>query len=121
MRMDDHRRRMLVETAREMVYVDGVRPGADAISNLLASRSLTVTRVSKRFDLLIYLFPYSDSLFRTPFRTDLNNMDSIFIHYLLSISCMSLNSVYGRQYLLTFFEFYMLKEATALWSSTKGI
>ena len=46
MRVDDHRRRMLVETAREMVYVNGIRPGAKAISELLASRSLTPTRVS---------------------------------------------------------------------------
>ena len=37
---------MLVETARDMIYVDGVRPGADAISNLLASRALVPTRVS---------------------------------------------------------------------------
>ena len=37
---------MLVETARDMIYVDGVRPGADAISKFLASRSVTPTRVS---------------------------------------------------------------------------
>ena len=45
-RVDDDRRRMLVETARDMIYKDGVRPGADAISNLLASRALIPTRVS---------------------------------------------------------------------------
>ena len=45
-RVDDDRRRMLVETARDMIYVDGVRPEADAISNFLASRSVTPTRVS---------------------------------------------------------------------------
>jgi hypothetical protein len=45
-RVDDDRRRMLVETAREMLYEKGVRPSAKAISNLLASRSLTPTRVS---------------------------------------------------------------------------
>jgi len=37
---------MLVETAREMLYEKGIRPGAKAISNLLASRSLTPTQVS---------------------------------------------------------------------------
>jgi hypothetical protein len=41
---------MLVDTARDMIYVDGVRPGADAISNLLASRGLTPTRVSSDSD-----------------------------------------------------------------------
>ena len=44
---------MLVETAREMIYVDGVRPGADAISNLLASRSVIPTRVSDTIKLKI--------------------------------------------------------------------
>ncbi|KAF8800330.1 hypothetical protein BYT27DRAFT_7117677 [Phlegmacium glaucopus] len=42
-RVDDGRRRMLVETARDMVYMDGVRPGAKAVSDLLASRALTPT------------------------------------------------------------------------------
>ena len=37
---------MLVETARDMIYVDGVRPGSDAISKLLASRVVMPTRVS---------------------------------------------------------------------------
>ena len=45
-RLDDDRRRMLVETARDMLYVDGIRPGAKAISNLLASRALIPTKVS---------------------------------------------------------------------------
>ena len=45
-RLDDDRRRMLVEMARDMLYVDGVRPGAKAISNLLASRALIPTKVS---------------------------------------------------------------------------
>jgi len=49
-RVDDSRRRMLVETAREMIYTKGVRPGAKSISNLLQSRSLVPTRVSD-FDL----------------------------------------------------------------------
>lgn len=48
-RVDDDRRRMLVETARDMIYVDGVRPGAKAISNLLESRVLTPTRVSTSY------------------------------------------------------------------------
>lgn len=46
MRVDDYRRRMLIDTAREMIYVDGVRPNAKAITDLLASKSLTPTRVS---------------------------------------------------------------------------
>lgn len=37
---------MLVETAREMIYQDGVRPGAKAVSRLLDSRALNPTRVS---------------------------------------------------------------------------
>ena len=37
---------MLVETARDMIYVDSVRPGSDAVSNLLASRVVTPTQVS---------------------------------------------------------------------------
>jgi len=45
-RVDDDRRRMLVETAREMIYTKGVRPGAKSISNLLHSCSLVPTRVS---------------------------------------------------------------------------
>ena len=45
-RVDDDRRRMLVETAREMIYQDGVRPGAKAVSRLLDSRALNPTRVS---------------------------------------------------------------------------
>jgi hypothetical protein len=45
-RVDDDRRRMLVETARDMVYMEGVRPGAKSIANLLASRALIPTRVS---------------------------------------------------------------------------
>jgi len=45
-RVDDDRRKMLVETAREMVYTKGVRPGAKSISNLVHSRSSVPTRVS---------------------------------------------------------------------------
>ena len=57
-RVDDDRRRMLVETARDMIYVDGVRPGADAISNLLASRVVTPTRVSTGVKLQIPVTSY---------------------------------------------------------------
>ena len=45
-RMDDDRRRMLVETARGMLYEKGLRPTSKGILDLLASRSLTPTRVS---------------------------------------------------------------------------
>lgn len=45
-RVDDDRRRMLVETAREMIYEHGVRPGADSVLELLGSKALTPTRVS---------------------------------------------------------------------------
>ena len=44
--VDDDRRHMLVETAWEMLYVKGIQPNTKAISDLLASRSLTPTRVS---------------------------------------------------------------------------
>jgi len=37
---------MLVETAQEMLYEKGIQPSVKAIPNLLASRSLTPTRVS---------------------------------------------------------------------------
>jgi hypothetical protein len=47
-RVDDDRRRMLVETARGMLYEKGIRPNAKSILNLLASRSLTPTRVSSQ-------------------------------------------------------------------------
>lgn len=46
---------MLVETAREMVYVKGIRPSAKAVSDLLASRSLTPTQVSYSVFLNSYL------------------------------------------------------------------
>ena len=39
---------MLVETAREMIYEHGVRPGADNVLSLLGSKALTPTRVSIR-------------------------------------------------------------------------
>jgi len=45
-RVDDDRRQMLIETAREMIYTKGVRPGSTAISNLLGSRSSIPTCVS---------------------------------------------------------------------------
>jgi hypothetical protein len=45
-RVDDDRRRMLVESAREMIYQHGVRPGADNVVSLLNSKALTPTRVS---------------------------------------------------------------------------
>ena len=45
-RVDDDRQCMLVETARDMIYVDGVRPVSDAISKLLASRVVMPMRVS---------------------------------------------------------------------------
>ncbi|KAF8811646.1 hypothetical protein BYT27DRAFT_7336095 [Phlegmacium glaucopus] len=38
------KQRMLVETAQEMIYVDGIQLNAKAISDLLASRSLTPTQ-----------------------------------------------------------------------------
>ena len=44
--VDDDRWRMLVETAREMVYTKGVQPGAKSISNLVQSHSLVPTHVS---------------------------------------------------------------------------
>ena len=49
---------MLVEMAREMIYIDGVRPGADAISNLLASRAVIPTRVSTCVKLQIITTSY---------------------------------------------------------------
>jgi hypothetical protein len=55
-RVDDDRRRMLVETAREMLYLKGIRPSAKAISDLLASGSLIPTRVSY---LVFQMFPLS--------------------------------------------------------------
>ena len=45
-RVDDDWRHMLVETAWDMIYIDGVWPGAKAISNLLASQAVTPTQVS---------------------------------------------------------------------------
>jgi hypothetical protein len=45
-RVDNDRRRMLVETAREMIYEHGVRPGAANVLSLLGSKALTPTRVS---------------------------------------------------------------------------
>lgn len=50
-RVDDDRHRMLVDTAREMIYENGVRPGHKAVSRLLDSRALNPTRVS---DVLYY-------------------------------------------------------------------
>jgi len=45
-RVDDDRWRMLVETAWEMIYEHGIRPGADSVLELLGSKALTPTRVS---------------------------------------------------------------------------
>ena len=42
-RVDDDRWCMLVETARDMIYVDGVQPESDAISKLLASQVVMPT------------------------------------------------------------------------------
>jgi len=37
---------MLVETAQEMIYEHGVRPGTDSVLELLGSKALTPTWVS---------------------------------------------------------------------------
>ena len=52
-RVDDDRRHMLVETAREMIYEHGVRPGADNILELLGSKALTPSRVSYQCFLIL--------------------------------------------------------------------
>ena len=73
-RIDDDRRRMLVETARDMIYVDGVRPGADAISNLLASRAVVPTQVSISVRIQIpatrasFNLSFAECIFRASFK-----------------------------------------------------
>lgn len=52
---------MLVETAREMLYENGLRPSTKGILSLLASRSLTPTRVSSNIS--EYLLPLTPLLF----------------------------------------------------------
>ena len=63
---------MLVETARDMIYMDGVRPGADAISNLLASRAVVPTQVSTSVKLQIpatsLILSSAECIFRTSFK-----------------------------------------------------
>ena len=45
-RVDDDRRHMLVDTAWEMIYENGVRPGHKVVSRLLDSRALNPMRMS---------------------------------------------------------------------------
>jgi len=68
--VDDDRRRMLVETMREMIYEHGVRPGADNVLELLGSKALTPTRVSFQYFLILSaslsrFYCHSKCLFRT--------------------------------------------------------
>ena len=112
---------MLVETAQEMLYVNGIRPSAKAISDLLASRSLTPTRVS----CLVFLNDFShltpiSLLFRMHSPSVLQNLVSTFILCLLLICFMSLNSKCGRQHSPTFFGFFTLKGGIVSRNSTKG-
>ena len=57
-RVDDDRWCMLVETARDMIHKDGVRPGAKAISQLLESRSLNPTRAISSALFFMKITPY---------------------------------------------------------------
>jgi hypothetical protein len=120
-RVDDDRRRMLVETARDMIYVDGVRPGAKAISNLLESRVVTPTRVSTSVKLQIPVTLYLIFLCRMHFLNAFRNTDSTFIQCLLSICCTSSNLGSGRRFSPTFSDFYMLREVTVSRNLMKGI
>ena len=115
-RVDDDRRHMLVETVQEMIYEHGVWPGADNILALLGSKALTPTRVS--FQCFWIIFP---SLFWFPTMQNAfserlairRNMALIFIPCLWSTCYTSLNWECGKRPSRTFFEFYMLKGATA--------
>jgi hypothetical protein len=109
-RVDDDRRRMLVETARDMIYIDGVRPGADAISKLLASRAVIPTRVSTSVKLQALATSYKIFPCRMHFQNVFRNSDLTFTQCLLLICCTSSNLGFGRQFLPTFSDFYTLRE-----------
>ena len=84
-RVDDDRRRMLVETARGMLYKNGLRPSARGISDLLASRSLTPTRVSSGIPESIFQTNSTFMSSRTPSPNVFRNTALIFTPYLLLI------------------------------------
>ena len=98
---DDDRWHMLVETAQDMIYVDGVWPGSDAISKLLASQVAMPTWVSTSVKLHILATWCLIFLCRMHFLNVFRNMDSTFIRCLLSICCTSSNLASGRQFSLT--------------------
>ena len=77
-RVDDDRRRMLVETARGMLYENGLRPNAKGVSELLASRSLTPTRVSCSIHKTLLPTFFTFILFRTPSPIVFQNTASTF-------------------------------------------
>ena len=113
--IDDDRRCMLVETAWEMIYQDGVWPGAKAISRLLESQALNPMCVSSISWKSHSIFPY-----RMHSLNGSQNMGLTFIQCSLLICSTNLNWGSGRLFSPTFYGSYMLREAMVSKNSMKG-
>lgn len=104
-RLDNDRRRRRVADARRFIYDQNNQINSVGVERLLGEESLVPTEVR--------LFLLNDFLFLTPFtgfrtRSRTNCRDSVLTcsSCSLSISCMSLNSVFGKQYLSTSFVYW---------------
>lgn len=93
LRVDDARRRNRVVAARKILYEKQYTVNSKAIENLLHGESLVPTMVGYK---IIMSLRFSSHLSRTRFRQSLRNSGFACTSCLLLISCMSLNSVFGR-------------------------
>lgn len=116
-RFDSENRRNAVDSARRLLFNNGVNVTSTRIKDILDEDSLTPTRVC-----VIFLF----NLFwliscRMPFLSASSVMASIFIRCSLWISSTSLNLVFGKPFSHTFSESYMLMVMERFKNLTNGM
>ena len=97
-RLDTPIRRIELETARKIIFQNGVPIDSKRVDKVLGNHSLTPTRVCH---LIEHLWLFAHFVHRIYFRTDSINLDQISSGCLSLISCMNLNSAFGKPHLLT--------------------
>lgn len=100
-RVDNHQRRNWIELVCEMIFIQGRSVISQAVEGLIGTTSLVPTRVRT----IVFNLSTLTQIFRTPFQRCFPALDLISTLCSCLISCTSSNLVYGKQSLLTCYEF----------------